>query len=237
MIARTLICIAAAVMLAAPHSVRAAVPDLINASFDVLKGGLRIATTQESFERRGSTYRLVSESTPAGLLALFVRARVKIQSSGTVTGAGLRPDQFEYARLDDTSKSVSATFDWRAGQLHMRFDERRETAPLLQGTQDRLSLMYQFMFLPLDRLKLVEVHMTNGRKIESYQYRAAGSVPVDTPMGRMNALHLVKQREAGDNNEIEVWLSTERNFVPVKLLIVESDGSRFEQIITRLDFN
>ena len=66
---------------------------------------------------------------------------------------------------------------------------------------------------------------------------AAGSVPVDTPMGRMNALHLVKQREAGDNNEIEVWLSTERNFVPVKLLIVESDGSRFEQIITRLDFN
>jgi Protein of unknown function (DUF3108) len=233
-IARTVLLAAALLLTAAPAGF-AAVPDAIHATYDVLRGNMRIGTAQETFEKKGGLYHLVSDSTPSGLLALFVRARVRMQSSGTITSAGLRPDQFEYARLDDAGRNASATFDWRASQLRLKFDQRSEVLPLPSNTQDRLSLMYQFMFLPLDKLKLIPVNMTNGRKIESYEYRAAGNVAVETPLGKMNTLHLIKQRDAGDKNEIEVWLATERSFVPVKVLIVESDGSRFEQIISRLE--
>ena len=51
----------------------------------------------------------------------------------------------------------------------------------------------------------------------------------------MNTLRLVKQREPDDNG-VEVWLAPERNFFPVKLLILENDGSKFEQVITQLEF-
>ena len=58
---------------------------------------------------------------------------------------------------------------------------------------------------------------------------------IDTPLGKLSTLHLVKQRDAGDN-AVDVWLAAERNLIPVKLLIVENDGSKFEQIITQLEF-
>ncbi len=209
-------------------------PASVKASYNLFRDGLHIATVEESFERKGGKYQIVSASDPAGALKRLFRTQIRIQSSGTVTPSGLRPELFDYGRLDDASKNVNAEFDWNAEQLRMAYDGRNDTVPLPPGTQDRLSLMYQFMYLPLARMKLVTFPMTNGKKIESYRYQVAGTEPIDTPIGKMKALHLVKQREAGDNT-VEVWLAPERNYLPVRLLIVENDGVKFEQLITRLE--
>jgi hypothetical protein len=213
----------------------AAPPSNVKAVYDVFKDGLHVATATESFERSDGKYRVVSEQTPAGLLAVFVRTRIRVVSSGTVTPAGLRPEHFDYGRLDDASKNVSDRFDWDAGVLHMSFDGRTETAPLSAGTQDRLSVMYQFMFLPAERLRDLAFQMTsNGKKIENYRYHVAGNETLDTALGKIKTVHLVKQREANDNG-VEIWLSPDHNMFPVKLLIIENDGSKFEQLITRLE--
>jgi len=226
------IAIAAAVLGAAPSF--GAQPASVHASYNLFRDGLHIATVDESFERSGGSYELVSASNPAGALKRLFRTQIRIRSSGAVTASGLQPVSFEYGRLDDASRNVSAEFDWKAEQLRMAHEGHTQTSPLRPGTQDRLSVMYQFMFLPMAKLKTVPVSMTNGRKVESYRYEVSGRDPLDTPLGKINALHLVRQREAGDNT-VEVWLAPERSFFPVKLLIVESDGSRYEQVITRLE--
>ena len=233
MMQRTLFALAAA---AAINIASAATPPVsVKADYAVYKNGLPIVTVQETYEKNGARYQIVSDSNPAGLLALFVRTKVKVQSEGTVTAAGLQPERLDYGRLDDASKNVSAAFDWRARELHMTFDGRNETLPLDGGTQDRISVMYQFMFLPRDKLKLLEFPMTNGKKIEHYRYELAGHEPLDTPLGKLDTLHLVKHRDPGENGT-EVWLAADRHLFPVKLLILENDGSKFEQIITRLEF-
>jgi len=221
-------------LLAGPVAGSAAPPASVKASYNVYRDGLHVAVVQETFEKINGKYHIVSESNPAGLFALFMRTRVKVLSSGAVTSAGLRPEQFEYGRLDDASKNVSATFDWEAAQLHMAFDGRNETATLPPDTQDRVSLMYQFMFLDAEKIGNLAFHMTNGKKIEPYRYRPAGSNAIETPLGRMDSLHIVKQREPGDN-AVEVWLAPARNFIPIKVLIVENDGSKYEQVITGLE--
>lgn len=235
MIFRALLAVVFAALAAVSGAGNASPPASISASYDVYQNGLPVAVVQEVFEKNGAKYRIVSESTPAGLLALFVRTRIRIHSSGAVTPAGLRPEQFDYGRLDDASKNVSAAFDWQAGQLHLTFDDRNETIALPPDTQDRVSLMYQFMFLPAEKFDDLAFHMTNGKKIEPYRYHLAGTELIDTPLGKLNTLHLVKQREPGDN-AVEVWVARDRNFFPVRLLILENDGSRFEQVITRLEF-
>ena len=214
----------------------ATAPASVKATYDVYRDGLHIVVTRETFERNGGKFHIVSESDPVGLFALFIRTRARVISSGTVTPAGLRPGQFEYGRLDDPSKSVSATFDWNAALLRMSFDGRNDTAALAAGAQDGLSVMYQFMFLQADQLRDLAFQMTrNGRKIENYHYQLAGSEELTTPIGRLKTLHLVKKREANDNG-VEIWLAPERNFFPVKLLILENDGTKYEQTITRLEF-
>jgi len=223
-----------AALLLAAGSTFAAPPTAVKAHYEVHKDGLHVATVSEAFEQRGSSYSIISESNPAGLLAIFVRTRIKVTSTGSVTPAGLRPDQLEYGRLDDASKNVSARFDWKTDQLGMSFDGRTETIALPKDTQDRLSLMYQFMFLPADRLANLAFHMTNGRKIEAYRYQLAGQETLNTALGKLNTVHLIKQREAGDN-AVEVWLAPEYHHLPVKVLIVENDGSKYEQTVTRIE--
>ena len=212
----------------------AAPPVAVKASYDVYRNGLQIVIVHETFEKNGARYRIVHDSTPTGLFALFVRTHVKGHSAGTVTPAGLRPEQFEYGRLDDASKNVSAEFDWNAALLRLTFDGRNEAVPLPKDTQDRVSLMYQFMFLSPDKLGDLAFHMTNGKKVEPYRYQAIGDEQISTPIGRLNTLHLVKQREAGENT-VEVWLAPAHHYLPVKVLIVENDGARFEQVIKRLE--
>lgn len=212
----------------------AVLPATVTATYDVYRNGLPVAVVEESFEKDGDHYRIVSESNPAGLLAMLVRTRIVIHSSGLVTGAGLRPQQFDYGRLDDASKNVSAEFDWNAQQLQLSFAGQRETAPLAAGTQDRLSAMYQFMFLPAEPASGLVFPMTNGRKVEHYRYQPSGSEQIETPIGRFETLRLVKEREADDNG-VEVWLARDRNLFPVRLVIIEKDGTRFEQVITRLE--
>ena len=213
----------------------AAPPSSVKADYNLFRDGLHIAVVQETYAKTGTQYQIVSNTKAVGLaLLLFKRAKIKVQSEGTVTSGGLQPERFEYGLINDPGNNVSATFDWRAHELHMTFDGSDKTIPLAPGTQDRISVMYQFMFLPRNRLKLLEFAFTNGKKIEPYRYELAGNEQLDTPLGKLNTLHLVKHRDPGENGA-EVWLAADRNMFPVKLLILENDGSKFEQVITRLD--
>jgi hypothetical protein len=94
--------------------------------------------------------------------------------------------------------------------------------------------MYQFMFLDVGRSTVVEFPMTNGRKLDRYRYTVTPSVPLDTPLGRIETLHLVKQREPGDT-VTEIWLAPQYRHLPVKMLVIENDGSRYVQTVTSID--
>jgi hypothetical protein len=234
-IALTLFVAALALPLPVGHALaQAAAPTAISASYDVQFNGLQIAVINEKFDTANDTYRIVSESTPVGLLALFRKQGVTLVSSGRLTANGLRPEHFEGRNGDDETRQVSAEFDWTGARLTLKHEGVTESAPLPAGAQDRISLMYQFMFVASGLRGPFDVAMTNGRKIDQYRYLVTPDVEIDTPLGRMRTLHLVKERRP-DESAAEVWLAPERHFFPVKVLLVEKDGARYEQTITRLD--
>jgi hypothetical protein len=76
--------------------------------------------------------------------------------------------------------------------------------------------------------------MTNGRKLDRYRYTVTPNVEIDTPLGRISTLHLVKQHRP-DESATEVWLSPQHRFLPVKVMVQEEDGARYEQFVTRLE--
>lgn len=219
-------------MVMAPLS--CAAPKLVKATYVGFMNGMSIGTITEHFESDGASYRVVSETKPVGLAALMQRQPLRFSSSGHVGRDGLHPALFEGRRGANDAPQVAAEFDWSQGNLVMKYSGRTETASLQPGTQDRLSVMYQFMFLPAERLRQLEFAMTNGRKLDRYRYRATPDVEVDTGLGRLKTLHLVKQRE-GNETATEVWLSPQHQNFPVKLLVVEREGMRLEQVIQSLE--
>jgi hypothetical protein len=204
------------------------------ARYDVFRNGWRVAVVSETFEAKDGAYRIVSESRAVGLLALVEKHTLRFVSSGVLTPSGLRPQHFEGKRGDADSRQVRADFDWQTGQLTIVHDGRTETFALPAATQDRISSMYQFMFLSREGLQRLEFPMTNGRKLDNYVYTVQPGGDLDTRLGRMATLHLVKQHRA-DENVAEIWLAPQYRFLPVKLLIQEEDGTRYEQVITSLE--
>jgi len=210
-------------------------PQSAVASYEVFRNGWRVAVVSETFEAKDGAYRIVSESRAVGMLALIEKHTLRFASSGALTPSGLRPQHFEGKRSDADSRQVRADFAWETGQLTIVHDGRTETFALPPGTQDRISAMYQFMFLSREKLQRLEFFMTNGRKLDHYLYTAQSSGDLETRLGRLATLHIVKQHRA-DESGAELWLAPQYRFLPVRLLIQDEDGTRYEQVITRLEF-
>jgi hypothetical protein len=216
----------AACALAAPKSVKATYNGYIN--------GIHVGVITEQFEVEGGSYRLVSDTKTIGLATVLNRSPTHYLSKGQVTSSGLRPTLFEGRRQSGEAADLAALFDWGQGQVTLRHKGKMEAVPLPPGTQDRLSAMYQLLFLPLERQRYVEFPMTNGRKLDRYRYQVTPDVEIETPIGRLKTLHLVKQRE-GNESAAELWLAIEHQRFPVKLLIVQKNGMRFEQMVQTLE--
>lgn len=216
-------------------SVHAATPAQTSIAYNLFRNGTHIGVINEHFEIKNGVYTASSEATATGLFALAQRGPIRYTSAGEVTREGLRPLRFEGRRNHAVS---SADFDWKSSKLALTHNGVNQTLALPPATQDRLSAMYQLMHLVQNKTRTagtVEFAMTNGRKLEHYRYHIAPDVVIETPLKRLTTLHLVKQREA-DDTQTEVWLAPEFHHLPVKVVIVESDGVRYEQVVTRLDF-
>jgi hypothetical protein len=209
-------------------------PKSVRASYNVTLNGMSIGTITEQYDVEGEKYRVVSDTKPMGLAALIQRQPLRFSSAGYVGRDGLRPVHFEARRTPTDAPQVVAEFDWTAGQVLLKHEGQIESVALPAGTQDRLSVMYQFMFLPLERARQIEFSMTNGRKLDHYRYQVAPDVDVETGLGRLKAVHLAKVREPGETVN-EIWLSQQHQYFPVRMMIVERNGMRFEQVILSLE--
>jgi hypothetical protein len=209
----------------------AAMPAATSISYNLFRNGTHIGVINEHFEIRNGAYQATSEATAVGLFALAQRRPITYTSAGEITGDGLRPMRFEGRRGNAVA---TAEFDWKSDKLTMTHDGLVQAVALPPAAQDRLSAMYQLMHLVQNKPRTVEFSMTTGRKLDHYRYDVNADVVIDTPLKSFNTLHLAKQRDQGDSHT-EIWLAPEYHYLPVKVVIVESDGVRYEQVVTRLD--
>lgn len=230
--------LALALLLAGAPLQAAPTPQSVIAHYNVSLNGTPVAVMHETFESRDGRYQIISETRATGLLALAQRRPGRLTSSGAVDRNGLRPQVFEGTRGNNDARRVHADFDWAARALTLVYDGRTETIALPEGAQDRLSVMYQFLYLDhtLDHAKLdgLTLALTNGRKLDHYRYGIGADTALDTPLGRLQVVHLVKHHAAGET-ATEIWLAREHRLMPVKMRIIEDDGTRYEQIIARLE--
>ncbi len=206
-------------------------PKKIELEYEVSRNGHTFGTVQESYTQEGSQYQIISTTKGDGLYALLGE-RV-LTSKGTVTKAGLVPTEFKLKRGDNEKKSLAASFDWTTNTLNMlvKGDIRKEK--LSPGAQDLASYAYQFMFTPPTG-EQVSVALTTGKKFDQYVYNIESS---DTALNlagtQYETVHLVNA-EADGKKKKELWLARSKYYIPVKYLVVDDDGDKIEQVLTKI---
>ena len=50
----------------------------------------------------------------------------------------------------------------------------------------------------------------------------------------MQTLRIAKERDGPDDKSTEIWFASEHDYLPVRVLIVDKDGTRADQVLTRI---
>jgi hypothetical protein len=175
----------------------------------------------------GERYTLTSVASATGLAGIFYRGHFVQTSRGRITPRGLQPEEFWDQR---GSKHSRATFDAEQGMILLIPDKggpRHFT--YLGEVQDALSLFFQLALTAPPSGKLLTYSVFNGKKLRDYQYEVQGEELLDTRLGALRTLHLV--RAADGDGHFEIWLALDRYYLPVRVRRSDEAGSEMELTI------
>lgn len=202
-------------------------PARLEVVYLVTRNGSSMAEITERLEYSNGNYQLTETWKGKGMYALLGSARRV--SQGTIAKNVLRPREFFDERSGrDTAR---AWFDWNAQTLTMQYKGSKGVEPLPANAQDRLSFLFALSLLPGNG-DSVSYSIADGKGLSRHTYKVIGRERLRIAAGEFDTVKVARQ---GDDRETaELWLAAERSFVPVRLLIVEKDGTRFDQYAIRI---
>ena len=175
-------------------------------------------------------YNIQYKASATGLTSIIYSNPLIQTSRGNISEEGLKPNYYLYQHGPE--RINEAFFDWVDKTLHCRQKEELEQSySLIDGSQDQLSFMFQFMFLdPLDRM---QIPITNGRRLKVYDYHYVDEEILYTREGELKAIHIAKFNYE-DQERIDLWLSEKYGYLPIKISITQDDLSVIMQEIITL---
>ena len=211
-------------------------PTRIDISFDV-KTGLGHGELNETLrikkDDNSLSYHITSEARASGIFKLIRPGSIVRDSRGAITQQGLQPDHFSDQR--GKKQPSVAIFDWENDLLVIQHKGREKQEPLLVGTLDRLSFLYNYMFTPLAG-EYIDVQVTDGRHLGQVRYSIEEEI-LDTPVGKLETIVLTKQLEKNDIMKRKVWFAANHHMLPVRIISVEKDGLELEKIVTGINLS
>jgi uncharacterized protein DUF3108 len=214
-------------LLSVALSARGEPPPQLEIAFALSRNGSPMAEVVERLEYGQASYKLTETWKGKGIYALLGTARRG--SAGSVAEGTLRPREFYDERSGrDTAR---AWFDWQAQTLTMQYQGNKASEPLPPDAQDRLSFLFALSLVP-GKTDSVSYTIADGKGLSRHTYKVVGRERVNTPVGEFETVKVARQGE--ERESAQLWLAMERGYVPVRLLVIEKDGTRYEQVATRI---
>jgi hypothetical protein len=200
---------------------RTPLPQHAELTFAIYKGtsNFKIGEAIHTLDIQDGHYVLKAVTQTTGLARVFKSYELIQTSSGSYYDYGLQPEQFVDERKDSLgTQHIAVEFDRNEHLAH--FSQGGEVS-LPAETQDILSVLYQFP--PLQNREISSIYVSNGKKIEYYDFEISANEKTDTVLGELLTVRLRKMH--GPNEEgLEIWLAREFRLFPVKMRFIEKNG-------------
>ncbi len=179
------------------------------------------------------SYMITSKAQATGIYKIVKPGSIVRNSEGSITKNGLRPTRFSDKR-SEKEPSV-AVFDWEKHVITLQHKGQVEQKRLPEGTLDRLSLSYNFMFAPLPK-QYVEKQLTDGRSLQLTHYTVSKEI-LHTPIGEIDTIVLTRQENKNSKVKRKLWLATNNHMLPVRIVSVEENGREIDKIVTGINIS
>lgn len=218
-----------AIALSVSTGALAAPPARVDLVCEVSYNGSVMAEVSYLLEHDGKTYNLVERWKGKGVYGLLGEAQRT--SRGTLGAGGMRPLYYEDART--ARPTATARFDWAAKSLTLQYKQGPQQRPMPEQAQDRLSFLFSFAFAKPGKGPF-DFKVVDGKGIAHYVFEVAGRERLKVPAGEFEALRLAQKLETSGDRGREVWLDPARSYLPMRVLVVQKDGSRIDQVAVRI---
>jgi hypothetical protein len=157
------------------------------------------------------------------------------RSEGHIDDYGLAPDTYTETR-GRRGESVSR-FDRDGATPHVSFTRSPTDVPLAPGAQDRFSMIFQLASLVRADPSRYQPGVTrvfdviDSNSAETWPIQTIG--PDRTMLGtnQVETLHFMRlPRKPGDKRRIDVWLAPSMNWIPVRIMQTEPNGTQIELV-------
>ena len=205
-------------------------PEHAEIQYFLYKGinGLNVGTVVQTWNMQNNHYSLTSIAQATGIFSLIRSGKFIQTSQGKLTDNGLEPDAFWTQRGQSADSTDSAQFDRQSKQLVFGPSQNNQSVTLSEGTQDLLSFIYQIATAPPPSGRF-QLFITNGRKLDSYEYQVIGEEMLDLPIGQTRSLHLSRIHTQNEDGT-DIWLGLDQHNLPVKIRFTDREGGVAEQV-------
>ena len=201
------------------------------AVYSLARNGMEVAEVTDVFRKTAERYSLVSETRATGPLKFILSGTNRLESQGTIANNTLAPSMYRRVRSDNPKKTDQVEFDWKAMLLTLKHNTLVRQEPLAAGTQDNLSQLYSFLYLP-SLPEHLSVPVANGKDVDVYRYKQYPASAMTTPAGTFAVVEY-RRDAAADQKAISVWISRDPPHLPIQVRVTE-DGVRVEQKLTQI---
>jgi hypothetical protein len=195
---------------------------------------LPVGTVVQLWEVGADTYLLASEAESTGIVEVLWPHRLRYVSRGKITPRGMQPESFLASRTRRGRNEVAeARFDWSAGSLDYGHAHSKKSAPLPDGAQDLISVVFQFVLMPPAPGRH-RIPITTGTRFDVYEIEVLAEESIETPLGTVRTLpvRLVSRPREGS---LEVWLAADYRNLPVRIRHYDRRGAfTGEQLVNEI---
>ncbi|OGB27711.1 MAG: hypothetical protein A3I66_07560 [Burkholderiales bacterium RIFCSPLOWO2_02_FULL_57_36] len=177
-------------------------------------------------------FSIVTE-TRAALLGKILEAK----SEGMIGEYGLAPIVFTQKRF--RKPQTTTTFDHQTKAI--TFTKSDQTYPIKGGEQDRSSAIWQLAAIARGapaKFKPGSIwtfFVAGQSDAEPWSFKVIKKEQVKTPLGNMNALHIVRMPAPDSKGQqLDIWLAPSLEWYPVRLRFTEPDNDSIEQVLQKV---
>jgi hypothetical protein len=208
-----------------PVSLASNLPAPFDVRYDLRSSGTTIAHTRWSLRNAGEgRFVYESHSATVGLAKLFRDVTVVERSEWLASGSDLRSLNYVYSRTGRKDKQVAVTFDWEHGVVRntARGDTWEMAIP--PGTLDKLNYFVALMRDLASGEDTIQYSVADGGKLKTYRFRRDGTELIETALGAIDAVRVVRLRDPDSRRETVLWCAPSLGFLPVQAWHKEKDG-------------
>ena len=207
---------------------------LFNAEYSLKRNGVILGKSKRSLSTApGGNYVYSTLTYATGLIAWFVKDKIKENSVWHFDGTHLRPLEYVYSREGGSkTRNIKLAFDWQHHTVVNSIDGDPWRMEIPPDAQDKLVYQLSIMYDLQQGKRKLGYNIADGGKMKNYQFEIQGEEVLNTPMGKIKTVRI---QRIGDQRDTTVWCAPQFGYLPVRLEQQDTDGAELAMQLTSVN--